>query len=289
MMTDDLQKQINQYATYSTNKRSTMSDKTLNNFRLYFQKYHNIYGDELNYKNLVNFISDSPLSTNSKSIIAFLIGKFFLRFNYINADEYKQITSMYKQKHSDWSEQDITLDNIYDMLKFFDNNGNLEMLVWVFVTSAIGIRLNQSLALQMLDITFEENRIIFDVINQKHNEFAVKAVKSSKSIGMTYNVKTEYNMQNVLIPFIQNKMLRHRNNPEAFLFNTRERSVQRALKSFSTIYEVNITPHSIRHYVGDKIANEVGILKASLLLGHSNIQTTQRYIKSKIDTSEFIK
>jgi len=288
-MTDNIAQQMKQFATFSTTKRSTLSNKSLTNFNMYFKKYYAIYGDELNATNLTAYLANSTLSNNSKASISYLLAKFFLVFNYITQDEYNKIVKLYRQKFSNWSVQHITSETILELLHYYKAKNNDDMLNWVFITSAIGIRLNQSLALQMFDIEIEATRITFNIINQKHNEFNEYASKSVKSIAMSYNIHNKFTMHNTLIPFLQSKMKLYKNDPTAYLFHLKERNIQRSLQLFGDIYEVKITPHSLRHYVGTKIANEVGILKASLLLGHSDIKTTQRYISNKIDTSEFIK
>lgn len=297
----DLIAQAHQYTQMSTRKRSVMSDHTAKIVVLYAKKFEATQLP-INAKGLQEFLMELDVSNNSKAAIGSYLAGMFRKLNFINPEEHTHITNLYRQVNNSWSELDISANDIADLLLNFKYKGHAEMIAFTFLTSALGLRLEQALHITLNDIKLLTDKVEFKIRRQKQNAYTSNDIYETKSIGNTYRVEHTYPVRDgeidkvfdiytCLMPQINKRAGVELEDPDAlvYLFTLNKRTIQQHFKSYSELSGKKLTPHSMRHYAGNRIANKYGVLKASQLLGHSFISTTQKYISNKIDTSEIIK
>lgn len=78
------------------------------------------------------------------------------------------------------------------------------------------------------------------------------------------------------------------NDPAVFISERRsrmtDRAIRKALEKYFRMAGIDASPHCLRHTAAKKIVDESGQLThAMLILGHENIQTTQRYVTPSED------
>lgn len=127
----------------------------------------------------------------------------------------------------------------------------------------LGLRISDILQLRLSGIIHDGNRYRLNIIEQKTKK------------------KREFTVPIEIYSFIQNYALDNSINPAAKLFNISERTVQNHLQLVCAYlgYE-NISTHSFRKYFATSIYvnNNYNIELVRVLLQHSCVATTQRYI-----------
>lgn len=127
----------------------------------------------------------------------------------------------------------------------------------------LGIRISDILQLRLTAIIHDGNRYRLDIIE----------IKTKK--------KREFTVPIEIYSYIQNYVLENKINPSAKLFDMSERTVQNHLQMVCEYlgYE-NISTHSFRKYFATSIYvnNNYNIELVRVLLQHSSVATTQRYI-----------
>lgn len=127
----------------------------------------------------------------------------------------------------------------------------------------LGIRISDILQLRLTVIIHDGNRYRLDIIE----------IKTKK--------KREFTVPIEIYSYIQNYVLENKINPSAKLFDMSERTVQNHLQMVCEYlgYE-NISTHSFRKYFATSIYvnNNYNIELVRVLLQHSSVATTQRYI-----------
>lgn len=127
----------------------------------------------------------------------------------------------------------------------------------------LGIRISDILQLRLTAIIHDGNRYRLDIIE----------IKTKK--------KREFTVPIEIYSYIQNYVLENKINPTAKLFDMSERTVQNHLQMVCEYlgYE-NISTHSFRKYFATSIYvnNNYNIELVRVLLQHSSVATTQRYI-----------
>ena len=127
----------------------------------------------------------------------------------------------------------------------------------------LGLRISDILQLRLSGIIHDGNRYRLNIIEQKTKK------------------KREFTVPIEIYSFIQNYALENNINPAAKLFDISERTVQNHLQLVCEYlgYE-NISTHSFRKYFATSIYvnNNYNIELVRVLLQHSSVSTTQRYI-----------
>jgi integrase len=240
---------------------------------------------------VMSFFDDdlAALAVSSKQSIMFFVAKFLHRFEYITKDDYTVLTNLYKPEYKMWSEIDITQDDVAEMIRYFDYNNKPDIAAFTFLSATIGSRLGQTINLTKDDIHILPDKIEVVLSKQKQNMLNTPTVKSVKSFKRSFAIN-DYTTETFFIPYLE--MIKITNEKYIFERNNnhvQDRYVQMQFESVSKRINKKVTPHSLRHYVGNKIAQQFGLLKASALLDHNNIKVTQKYINPKsIDTSNFL-
>ncbi len=127
----------------------------------------------------------------------------------------------------------------------------------------LGLRISDVLQLTLAAIVKDGNRYRLDILEKKTKK------------------KREFTVPIEIYSYIQEYALGNDINPKAKLFPITERTVQNHLKLVCKYlgYE-NISTHSFRKYFGTSIYenNNYNIELVRILLQHSSVVTTQRYI-----------
>lgn len=137
----------------------------------------------------------------------------------------------------------------------------------------LGIRISDILQLRLSAIIHDGNRYRLNIVEQKTKK------------------KREFTVPIEIYSYIQNYALENGINPAAKLFDISERTVQSHLQLVCGYlgYE-NISTHSFRKYFATSIYenNNYNIELVRVLLQHSSVATTQRYIglqRKEIETA----
>ena len=127
----------------------------------------------------------------------------------------------------------------------------------------LGLRISDILQLKLSAIIHDGNRYRLDLVEKKTKK------------------KREFTVPIEIYSYIQNYVLENNINPTAKLFDISERTIQNHLQLVCEYlgYE-NISTHSFRKYFATSIYinNNYNIELVRVLLQHSSVTTTQRYI-----------
>ena len=141
--------------------------------------------------------------------------------------------------------------------------GNQRIATALVLEANLGIRISDILKLTLNSIIHDGNRYRLDIVEKKTKK------------------KREFTVPLEIYLYIQNYTLENNISPAARLFPISERAVQKHLKLCCDYlgYE-NISTHSFRKYFGTNIyeENNHDINLVRVLLQHSSVTTTQRYI-----------
>lgn len=127
----------------------------------------------------------------------------------------------------------------------------------------LGLRISDILQLRLSVIIRDGNRYRLDIVEQKTKK------------------KREFTVPIEIYSYIQNYALENNINPAAKLFNISERTVQNHLQLVCDhLGYFNISTHSFRKFFATSIYqnNSFNIELVRVLLQHSSVVTTQRYI-----------
>lgn len=126
-----------------------------------------------------------------------------------------------------------------------------------------GLRISDVLQLRLSDIIHDGSRYRLNIVEKKTQK------------------KREFTVPIEIYSFIQNYALENNINPTAKLFDISERTVQNHLQMVCEYLEyIDISTHSFRKYFATSIYvnNNYNIELVRVLLQHSSVVTTQRYI-----------
>lgn len=127
----------------------------------------------------------------------------------------------------------------------------------------LGLRISDILQLKLSAIIHDGNRYRLNIVEKKTHK------------------KREFTVPIEIYSYIQNYALENNISPNAKLFDMSERTIQNHLQLVCGYlgYD-NVSTHSFRKYFATCIyvANEYNIELVRILLQHSSIATTQRYI-----------
>ena len=140
---------------------------------------------------------------------------------------------------------------------------NIRILTALSLEANLGLRISDILHLRLSDIIRDGNRYRLDIVEQKTKK------------------KREFTVPMEIYIFIQNYALENNISPTAKLFDISERTVQLHLQLVCNYLGLeNISTHSFRKYFASSIYvnNNYNIELVRVLLQHSSVVTTQRYI-----------
>ena len=140
---------------------------------------------------------------------------------------------------------------------------NKRIYVILSLEANLGLRISDVLQLRLSDIIHDGSRYRLNIVEKKTQK------------------KREFTVPIEIYSFIQNYALENNINPTAKLFEISERTVQNHLQMVCEYLEyIDISTHSFRKYFATSIYvnNNYNIELVRVLLQHSSVVTTQRYI-----------
>lgn len=140
---------------------------------------------------------------------------------------------------------------------------NKRIAVVLVLEANLGLRISDILRLSLSDIIKDGNRYRLDIFEKKTNK------------------KREFTVPIEIYSYIQNYALENNISTKARLFSVSERTVQNHLQLVCKYLEYdNISTHSFRKFFASSIYedNNYNIELVRILLQHSSVVTTQRYI-----------
>ena len=140
---------------------------------------------------------------------------------------------------------------------------NKRIAVILSLEANLGLRISDILQLKLSAIIRDGNRYRLDIVEQKTKK------------------KREFTVPIEIYSFIQNYALENNINPAAKLFDISERTVQNHLQLVCDhLGYDNVSTHSFRKFFASSIYlnNGYNIELVRVLLQHSSVVTTQRYI-----------
>lgn len=140
---------------------------------------------------------------------------------------------------------------------------NKRISVILSLEANLGLRISDVLQLRLSAIINDGNRYRLNIVEKKTKK------------------KREFTVPIEIYSYIQNYALENNINPAAKLFDISERTVQNHLQLVCKYLEYdNISTHSFRKYFATSIYvnNNYNIELVRVLLQHSSVATTQRYI-----------
>lgn len=187
-----------------------------------------------------------------------------------------KLKSIAAQNETKWLERD-EINKLFHAIevhsKWKDDRKSLNRAI-VAVLVNCGLRVAELVDLKRDDILLEAG-----LINVRNG-------KGNKARRVPFGDKTRS---------ILNEWLAYHNGTSAFLFYSQRapqmttRAVQHMVKGISEAAGVEFTPHKGRHTFGKNVANQSGKIESvASLLGHSNIQTTRRYIEPSMSELQSI-
>jgi len=274
-----------------------MSKESKRILEIYVKKYIHFLEETSQIPNTKSFslwLSKIPINPNSKAVLCNRLGKFLVWNGNITIEDFKFLQSIFKMRSYNWSSKALTKEETIAFMEllekesktFFTKTRNLLIYVLLVLT---GSRISQILGIKLNDIKENEENIELRIkrlkyIENSEQEYIYKKIRKNFIVGN----KTFIN--------IFDKYLKMRNEiptNNEYLFVTKKGKpissdeYRKVFQRASLKFGKKITPHYIRHTVGTIYANQYGVLKASLVLGHSNISTTQKYISiNNIDIEE---
>lgn len=131
-----------------------------------------------------------------------------------------------------------------------------------------GLRVAEVADLKVIDILLDSGLLI------------VRSGKGDKYRHVPLGIKTRTILQ---------AWLNHHGGVSPYLFYSQRdpqmttRAIQHMMGRLSKLAKVKFTVHQLRHTFAKRVANESGQIEVvATVLGHSNIQTTRRYIEPSI-------
>jgi len=280
------EKELAVYRRLSTNKSEIISDSCYTLLSLYLDSYTK-YTQEITVQSFLNWLSEYPVKQNSKRTIAHTLGKFFVTFEHLTAEQFNILKKSFKAKPLDWSNKVIPDDMLIEFFMALEANSNNEFALYRDMTAFLallvtGVRISQLLELQTKDIKLTDESIAMSFTTKKQNEINLEYNATDAKVIPNNSGFLQYNFRNYLKKYLFLRKY-YANSDYVFvnawgagLSNQHYRNLCHVCAPDS-----NITPHSFRHTAISRVANKHGLFKANVLAGHKNINTTKVYIKPK--------
>lgn len=279
----------------SADRRSRKSADTLNH---YVPLYLN-HCEEVTLTTFTQWLSSLDMVPASRSSIMYQLGKFLSIYGYLPDKDFKAIKTIFGYKGSmAWSRQMISDNAIGDSIRLYrrlyetesDYNHYIRLVVSMLMI-LLGPRPQQVVELTTYDV------IEMDKAWHIHLNFKKKHKNESL---LNYDIKpipkeTWFyfdTVHNILTRFIEWREELGAKD-KSFFINARTGRGISLSYVFRTIRKVfnglDVNPRTFRHRAITRTAEKHGVLKASILAGHSRLATTQRYIAPEgIDISDVV-
>jgi site-specific recombinase XerD len=163
------------------------------------------------------------------------------------------------------------VNKIFHAIEMLPRTGEKRKALYKAVVTVLvncGLRVSEVADLKLTDLILDSGIMV------------VRSGKGSKYRHVPFNVKTRSNLQN---------WLAFHGGQTPYLFYSQRndrmtsRAIQHMIEKLSELTQIKFTVHQLRHTYAKRVARESGQIEVvASLLGHSNIQTTRRYIEPSI-------
>ncbi len=272
----------------NTNGLSQDSQRIL---KTYLTKYLSYIKDETpNFQNLVSFIAFLEVKPSSKCSIAQRLGRFLYFYEYITREQLSIIYQKFYSPSPKWSSKALNIQDVSKIISSSWAYHNDDFLryrntLFLYLLGTLGLRIGQALSIKTTDVNIGETAVEIKIKKLKQN------FKNQTELYDTKTIPINHSIQNHKLISLLKGYLEIKPKSEYLFVNKNGRKCNEAVMrqfcyNIGKKIGIKFTPHQLRHSVGTYVANQYGLLKASLLLGHSDIKTTQRYVEpQKIDLS----
>ena len=275
---------FDKYCLLPTTRGSRMALNT-SEFLGYYMKKYDKYISTTDSKpghiSLMGYMGGTSLAPSSKATIVTLISSFLLEYGYIDDKQKSSLTARYHMIQPDWGELDVSDDVVHDILsealKTRNRHSRRRDPLIIYLLAALGPRVSQISMLNDEHITEDTGKYKFAFTKQKKHEETIRKSKHKMQIQKDHVLLGDFHIGELMENYKP-----HKGHEAYFTSNRGDRITRRAIYNSVKLYSGkvgadNITPHSFRHYFGSKMAM-VSPLKASMMLDHSDMKTTQLYI-----------
>lgn len=248
---------------------------------LYMKRYVQ-YLDETksvpNKNSFASFLVSLSIGVNTKSVICQRLGKFLLWENLISKDDFAELRRMFRYVPNDWGSKAIDIGLTPRILSAIEKKHNkyarARDMLMTYIMATIGTRVGQTTRITQVapqDKVFYIEFPLLKKVVSNDQRLTYRTIPLTHQWG-DYKLVDLYEEYNKMRP----------DGKYYFLTKTQKKVSEVYIRNmFYDIAQdlgIHITPHTLRHTVGTFMANHKGILQANLLLGHSKIETTQKYI-----------
>lgn len=250
-----------------------MTDNTKAFVLLYLKDF--LRDREPGYFELMEYLAQKNVHPNTKNTIARGLGKFFYWARKLTKEEYDLIKSSFRSFQTSFSTKDIGNLDVEKLIEISLGNGNKFLAIrnaLIFsLLGSVGMRVSQLSDLDIEDIEVGDHIVLR--LNRKKGAIGIdtKHMRLETAVG-------KYALADMLKDYLK---FCPASGPLLTTSDGKRVSVaylQKIVKRICRHAGVKATSHSFRHLVCTKIADTQGILKAQILLGHRNINTTLKYI-----------
>ena len=284
-------RQLQEYGETSSARRVKGHDKRyIDYIRRYLLRYHDYSNGTYNRLTFLSYLSQEDLAMSTKATIAQSLTRFLYHYGYLNRDDVEIIHKSFRQPLPDWSKSEVNEENIARLITYFQSRGgvftsvrNTAVLV---ILSTVGMRISQLLEMERSKLKFSPTYVQFTFPSKKQ-----VAVNDDEKYDVR-NIMLSHNVAGKPVKYYLDTYLEvHEHYKSPWLIcnlkgdQLTQTYFQKELRKATDRLDLpHITPHSFRHYVGNKLANEKGLLMAHKVLGHTDLNTTRRYLKNDADT-----
>ena len=280
--------QFESHIKLSTKKRiDGMTKDTASFLRVYLNDYC-LNFITYNKQTLQRYLLDKELAYSTKATIASGLGKFMAYEGYITEAEYSQLKQSFRHPVNSWSDKYLSDEQVIDFIKEA-NKGTFPLnrrrnVCFVAMLAVIGGRVSQLCELDISDVLITELEVQVTLTRKKERRANLQRNLDIKCVPLGYKLGCFTFGELVRRYYIE----RSDYPGEAFFISTHANrlpinTAEVIIKELGKKLGLNVTPHTFRHYVGSKIANEKSIHKAAIWLGHKNITTTMKYINPETE------
>lgn len=289
------------HAKLSTRKRvGGMSKPAYTFLKCYLRKYVDSNGDVVDRARFISWIAGLDVAVSTKGAIASGLGKFFHWNGYISNEDYNIAKKAFRPADKSWSDIALEKDDVEKAFIASYQISSHELAykrnpAIVALFAVLGARVGQIVDLNMSDVIFGDY-ITVRLTRQKDVRTGLRPNLDIKKIPKDISVG-RYTIEYILHKYLEVRQsyVLSDSNDEPFFINQQGQRlsttyIQIFVKKISKKLGKRITPHSFRHYVGSHVAMKYGLYQACVVLGHSKITTTQRYVNpEQTDVSEFLR
>jgi integrase len=289
----DIVSYLETYCELSTTKREKMSTSyakilryNISSFAASTERANELRGAALVVAVRV-WLQSRDLKTSSRKAIATAMSKYLNSLGYLSQKEADALRKSYRSSLPSWSEKSLTQAQVEHLLstpvRRYKKNPSYTRsrdLFGAILMAMMGVRVGQLCSIKVDSLNASNEFITFAVPRQKSRaEGLIEKKMPIAGLDGSALVYCGVDVKKLFVDFVSKRPM------SQYLFANEEG--ERLCESYwrermaywSKVSGIKASPHSLRHAAGTRVATKVGVVQAAALLDHSDVQTTQRYIK----------